>query len=149
MVYAVLDYFVAGLDLPSIPEADLSKYKSPLHGPIFDYLGKRLFNSFDIPKGAMSYVELMHPGFPDFQKGKRYPGLLPQNRAWRTIRQEWPSIKSKLDAGHPCPLGLVRIKSSDISKLGENHQVLAYGYDLVGDDLTLNIYDPNHHNNDN
>lgn len=149
MVYAALDYFVAGLDLPSIPEADLSKYKSPLHGPIFDYLGKRLFNSFDIPKGVMSYVELMLPDFPDFQKGRRYPGLSPQSRAWRTIRQEWPTIKSKLDAGHPCPLGLVRIKSADVSKLGENHQVLAYGYDLVGDDLTLNIYDPNYHNNDN
>lgn len=32
--------------------------------------------------------------------------------------------------------------------LGENHQVLAYGYELAGDDLTLFIYDPNFHNND-
>lgn len=149
MVYAALDYFVAGLELPAIPDADLSKYKSPLHGPVFDYLGKRLFNSFDIPRGVRNYIELMHPDYPDFQTSSRYPGLSPRSRAWRTIRQEWPLIKSKLDAGQPCPLGLIRVKSKDLSRLGENHQVLAYGYDLTGDDLTLFIYDPNYHQGDN
>ena len=36
MVYAALDYFFAGLDVPTIPEEDLSKYKSPMQGKIFD-----------------------------------------------------------------------------------------------------------------
>src|SRR5262249_25444230 len=36
-----------------------------------------------------------------------------------------------------------QVKSHDPFQLGENHQVLAYGYDLVGTDLTIRIYDPN------
>ena len=28
-------------------------------------------------------------------------------------------------------------------QLGQNHQVLAYGYDLAGSSLTLDVYDPN------
>jgi hypothetical protein len=37
----------------------------------------------------------------------------------------------------------VKVKSLDPFQLGENHQVLAYGYDLDGGRLTLHIYDPN------
>lgn len=149
MVYSALDYYIAGMELPAIPPEDLSSYKSPIQGPVFDYLGKRLFNSFDIPQGVLSYIELMHPGCPDYQKVSKVPRFAPQSRAWRTIRVEWPAIKKKLDAGHPCPLGLVRVQTDDVKRLGENHQVLAYGYDLVGDDLTLYIYDPNFHGKDN
>ncbi|MCX6080542.1 MAG: beta/gamma crystallin-related protein [Chloroflexi bacterium] len=150
MVYAALDYFLAGLNLPQVADPDISvRYKSPLHGPIFDYLSKRLFNSFDIPAGVWNYIELMNPSFPDFQTSKSRLLMAPRNRAWRMVRQEWPVIKTKLDTGQPCPLGLIRIKSSELSRLGENHQVLAYGYDLKDDDLTLFIYDPNFHNNDN
>jgi hypothetical protein len=146
MVYAAMDYFIAGLDIPIIPGNDLSgRYGSPLHGPVFDYIGKRLFSSFDVPAGVWAYIELMQPDYPDFQARKGGLGLAPRSRAWRMVRQEWPVIKTKLDAGQPCPLGLICIKSSDLKKLGENHQVLAYGYDLVGDDLTLFIYDPNYH----
>jgi hypothetical protein len=150
MAYAALDYFVAGLDIPQIPEKYISlRYRSPLYGPVFDYLGKRLFNSFNIPEGVWSYIELMNPAFPDFRTSTGRLGMEPRNRAWRMIRREWPIIKSKLDNGLPCPLGLVRVKSREITRLGENHQVLAYGYDLAGDDLTLLIYDPNFHGNDN
>jgi hypothetical protein len=149
MIYAALDYFVAGLDIPPIPDEHISlRYGSPLHGPVFDYLGKRLFNSFDIPEGVWSYIELMNPRYPDFRTSKGRFYMTPRSRSWRMIRQEWPIIKSKLDNGLPCPLGLVRIKSTDLLKLGENHQVLAYGYDLAGDELTLFIYDPNFHHND-
>ncbi len=145
MVYAALDYFNAGLDLPRSAPRDISaRYGSPLHGPLFDYLGQRLFQSFDIPDGVKTYIELMNPGFPDaLRRGSL--GLAPRSRAWRTVRQEWPIVKRKLDSGQAWPLGLVCVESDDIQRLGENHQVLAYGYDLVGDDLTLFIYDPNWH----
>jgi hypothetical protein len=149
MVYAALDYFVAGLDIPTIPDEDLSKYKSPMQGPIFDYFGKRLFNSFDIPTGVWNYIELMHPDFPDYKTSKSQASMIPRSRAWRMVRQEWPIIKSKLDTGRPCPLGLIRAKSSNLFDMGKNHQVLAYGYDQTGDDLTLFIYDPNFHHDDN
>jgi hypothetical protein len=146
MVYAALDYFIAGLDLPKIPKEDLSqKYGSPMHGPLFDYIGKRLFSSFDPPAGVWNFIELMHADFPDFKARKGALGLDPRSRAWRMVRQEWPNVKTKLDFGQPCPLGLICVVSNDLKRLGENHQVLAYGYDLVGNDLTLFIYDPNYH----
>lgn len=40
-------------------------------------------------------------------------------------------------------VGLVRVVSDDPRLLGHNHRVLAYGYDLEGSDLALQIYDPN------
>ena len=40
------------------------------------------------------------------------------------------------------------VRSSDPFALKENHQVLAYGYDLEGTELTLRLYDPNHPRND-
>lgn len=148
MVYAALDYFMAGLDIPLIPKEEIStRFGTPLHGVIFDYLGKRLFTSFDVPTGVWNYIELMQPKYPDFQSRKPGLGLAPRSRAWRMVRQEWPVIKARLDSGQPCPLGLICVKSTDLSKLGENHQVMAYGYDLIGDDLTLFIYDPNFHDN--
>jgi hypothetical protein len=52
-------------------------------------------------------------------------------------------VRRDIDEGHPSPLGLVRIRSADPFDLKENHQVLAYGYDLAGGDLTLRVYDPN------
>lgn len=144
MVYSALDYFMAGLDLPKIPDAHLSRLGSPIQGPVFDYFGKRLFNSFDIPGGVWNYIELMRPDYPDYQtKNKNALPMAPRSRAWRVIREEWPIIKAKLDTGQPCPLGLVRTISKNLKDLGKNHQVLAYGYDLKGDELTLFIYDPN------
>ncbi len=145
MVYAALDYFNAGLEIPQILNEDISlRYGSPLHGPIFEYIGKRLFGSFDLPVGVLNFIELMQPDFPDSQVRRGHLGLPPRSRAWRMVRQEWPTIKRKLDTGQPCPLGLVRVKTTEIAQLGKNHQVLAYGYDLVGDNLTLFIYDPNY-----
>ncbi len=149
MVYAALDYFNAGLDVPQVRAQDMSpRYRSPMHGPLFEYIGARLFSSFDLPAGVLSYIELMQPDFPDAQVRRGSLGLSPRSRAWRMVRQEWPKIKRRLDTGEPCPLGLVCVETADINRLGENHQVLAYGYDLEGDDLTLFIYDPNWHNRD-
>ncbi len=59
------------------------------------------------------------------------------------MKVEWPTIRAEIDEGHPCPLGLVKVKSANPFDLKENHQVLAYGYDLVGSSLTLHVYDPN------
>lgn len=41
------------------------------------------------------------------------------------------------------------IKSLDPSDLGENHQVLAYGYQMRGNNVEIFLYDPNHPNMDN
>jgi hypothetical protein len=141
MVFAALDFFNAGMPIPS--EENL-----PENHELFEYVVKRLVQSFDLPFGPMKYIELMHPNYPDGKTSRGRYGVIPAGRAWRMIRVEWPKIKVKLDAGIPCPLGLVRIKSTNLKKLGDNHQVLAYGYELINDELTLYIYDPNYHGKD-
>jgi len=141
MVYAALDYFNAGLPVPADAAA-------PASGGLFDYLVSRLLFSFDLPSGPLRYAELMNPRFPDGQSilGRFFPSL--NGRAWTMIRQEWPVIKAELDAGRPCPLGLIKVKSGDLNQMGHNHQVLATGYDLNGTDLAVFIYDPNFAGND-
>jgi hypothetical protein len=62
--------------------------------------------------------------------------------------QEWPAIKAELDAGHPVCLGLVLVRTTDVLQLGQNHQVLAYGYEQHGTNVTINVYDPNAPDND-
>jgi hypothetical protein len=141
MVFAALDYFNAGMPIPTdeiLPE----------NQDLFDYIFMRLLQSFDLPFGPLRYIELMHPKYPDGKTSRGRYGVIPAGRAWQMIRVEWPKIKMQLDAGRPCPLGLVHIKSTDLKRLGENHQVLAYGYELINNELTLFIYDPNYHDND-
>ena len=136
MVYAARDYFESGTAAPS----DLT---APASGPLFDYLVDRLFTSFDLPTGVLRYLKLMSPTLPDHETRFSRLGLLPHGRAYAMIRQEWPLIRADIDAGHPSPLGLVTIKSHYPGDLGENHQVLCYGYRLDGDRLELLVYDPN------
>jgi hypothetical protein len=138
MVFVALDYFRAGQPVPDVN-------KPPSGDILFDYIVKRLYDSFNLPFGIGGYIELMQPDLPDYAAG--FNAL--SSRAWRTARQEWPILKTLLDAGQPCPLGLVRVKSTDLRKLGENHQVMAYGYDVKDDQLTLFIYDPNYQDNTN
>ena len=73
------------------------------------------------------------------------PLLVRRGLAWKTITEEWTAkIRPDLDAGRLACLGLVTVAGSDPTLLGENHQVLAWGYDLTSDGgLTLHIYDPN------
>jgi hypothetical protein len=141
MAFAARDYFEA--DRPS-PELATP----PSEGELFDYLVDRLFASFDLPLGPARYLELMSPLLTDGETLWSRLGLAPHGRAWRMIRQEWPKVRSEIEGGHPAPLGLVRVKSSDPFELKRNHQVLAYGYELEGTALTLHLYDPNHPGND-
>ncbi len=143
MVFLALDHFLAKRPIPSLK-------LPPASGVLFDRLVRRLLNSFNLPLGIFNYIVLMNPNYPDGDE-ERVQGKVfaPHGRAWQTIRVEWPRIKASLDAGNPCPLGLVRVKSADLSKLGQNHQVLATGYAVTGDMLTLFIYDPNYPNRNN
>jgi hypothetical protein len=136
MAFAARDYFEAHRSPP--PDT-----APPKEGPLFDYLVDRLFDSFDLPLGPARYLQLMSPLLADGETLWSSLGLTPHGRAWRMVRDEWPKVRSDIDAGHPSPLGLVRVKSSDPSDLKQNHQVLAYGYDLAGSSLTLYLYDPN------
>ena len=143
MVFCALDYFLAKRAVPAAKEP-------PTSGELFDRLVRRLLNSFNLPTGILNYLVLMNPDYPDDDmermKGKDF---VPHGRAWQTIRVEWPAIKATLDTGQPCPLGLIRVKSAIPADVGKNHQVLATGYEVTDDVLTLFIYDPNYPNRNN
>jgi hypothetical protein len=144
MIYTVRDYY----ETEQEPPQDLN----PLKGegdPLFDYIVKRLFDSFDLPNGPMIYYKLMEPLYPDTDENILNPVGLAGGRAWVMAREEWPKIKSDIDSGHPSPIGLIQVKSLNPADLGENHQVLVNGYELSGSNVTLHIYDPNSPGNDN
>ena len=138
MAFTAADFFEAHLPAPTDTQP-------PAAGsPLYQFIVKRLFDSFNLPFGIARYLELMEPAFPDVGLGFGLPG-----RASIMVHDEWPRIRASLEAGHPVPLGLVKVKSKDPKDLCKNHQVLAYGYDLDdSSNLTLWLYDPNYPDRD-
>jgi hypothetical protein len=130
MVFAVRDFFERGYPRPEDREP-------PKHGsPLFRYLVWRLFDSFHLPCGPLRYYSWMAADDHSVMRN--------------TIRREWPHVRRELEFGRPAVLGLIRVHSFNPFRLGENHQVLAYGFEWDKEDgsLTIAIYDPNHPNRD-
>ncbi|HYC88577.1 MAG TPA: hypothetical protein VEO54_05150 [Thermoanaerobaculia bacterium] len=138
MVFAARDYWQAGRKPPDTDQP-------PTSGTLYDYLVARLYASFNLdklPVGPSRYRDLMDPTLPDDQPFLLLPGMV-AGRSWTMAVEEWPKIRADIDAGAPSPIALVTQKTFDVGKMGENHQVLAYGYDLDGTILRLYVYDPN------
>jgi hypothetical protein len=142
MAYAVKDYFEAKTLIPGMtsPPNDRNNIYTK-------YIIERLFNSFTGNDVSM-YMKLMSPLYADTDEGT-LNSMGQMGRAYVTIREEWPMIKQDIDNGHPSPIGLIRVKSAWIGDLGQNHQVLVYGYSMNTTSVSLNIYDPNIPLNDN
>src|SRR5882672_7247892 len=118
MVYAVRDFYEAGVPVPAGPQ--------PAAGtPLYRFIVRRLFESFDLPRGVVKYYTWMNT--PEADQSRFFLSTLTRRGiAWRTINEEWPKIRADIDAGHPSPLGLVTVRSIDPRDLGRCHQVLAY-----------------------
>ena len=139
MAFAVRDLFEAGQLPPDWTDP-------PASGPLFNFLARRLMDSFELPVGPLRYYGLMSPALPDHETWASQAGLAPRGRAWVAIAEEWPKIRAGLDAGRLMPMALILVKSADPALMGHNHQVLAWGYDLDGTDLAIRVYDPNYPN---
>jgi hypothetical protein len=133
MIYAVRDLFEAGLAPPpdtSPPAADT---------PLYRYIVRRLFDSFDLPGGVARYYQLMAGPDADVVRP-----VLPLRGIGRVSAiDEWPRIRLDIDQGVLSPLGVIVPRSVDPFQLGINHQVLAYAYTQVRHSVTLRVYDPN------
>ncbi len=158
MVFAVRDFFEA--KIPMWPDTT-----APASGTLFDYIVKRLFDSFDLVlppppppppfitptppfgPGPATYMWLMDPALPDHETVASNTLVAPHGRAWVMIVEEWPKIQADIDNGVLSPIALVELKSLDPMQMGKNHQVLAWGYKLDGTDLTIHVYDPNYPDN--
>ena len=125
MVFAVRDYFHAGLPIP------LHK-AGPVSGALYEYLVSRLYDSFELPLGWTEYLRLMSPG------------CSPGERARTAYFTAMNSIETDIRNGAPSPIGLVQVNTDDPFRVGNNHQVLVYGYQKNGRNIRLRIYDPNH-----
>jgi hypothetical protein len=132
MVYTVRDFHEAKIPMPPDPRPAVGT-------PLYRYIVRRLFDSFNLPGGVVKYYKWMN--MPDADQSLL--ALTRHGIAWHTINEEWPLIRDDIDAGHPCPLGLVTVRSINPMDLGRCHQVLAYAYDVEGSTLTIRLYDPN------
>lgn len=55
----------------------------------------------------------------------------------------WPRIRDGIDGSRLPLVGLIRHHGWNPMDLDRDHQVLAYGYAVEGDRITLQLYDPN------
>jgi hypothetical protein len=130
MAFAVRDYFEQGRSMPEGGEAPQPGSK------LFNYLVRRLWDSFRLPGGPFRYFTWM--------------GLADEVIFQRTLTHGWPYIRRELDRGKLSPLGFNRYRSRNPLRLGDNHQVLAYGYDWEPESgkVCLLLYDPDYSGRD-
>jgi hypothetical protein len=138
MVFAVVDLFSAG----RLPPA--TKQNPTRASPAYNYIVQRLIDSFNVPAGVLQYYTWMQLPTHDDQVNLFGNVItLITGTPDLTINQSMPTIRSRIDAMHPCPLGLVTVHGADPTLLGRNHQVLAWGYEDSGVMTTVKVYDPN------
>ncbi len=123
MAWYVRERFGAGLPVPADTEA-------PANGsPLFLALVRRQVLSLDWMRTPLRFW---------------WMGAMSPERAARRSREiEWPRIRADIDAGRLSMVGLVRHTGLNPFHLTQSHQVLAFGYEVAGDAITLRIYDPN------
>lgn len=138
MAYVARDFYEFHALPPTQTHAPTTK-----DDPVCQFTVSRFFDSMS-PAAVTTYYGLMDPALPDHETDASQIGIAPHGRSWTMINDAWPKIRADIDTGHPSPIGLVKIKSLNPIDLGHNHVVTVYGYDLVGTDLTLHIYDPNY-----
>lgn len=142
MAFGARDFFEGGVAIP--PDTDPPVGEGNV---FFEYLVQRLIDTFDLPHLPATLLTIMNPAYPDHDGG-----LLghfgADGRARLMGRSEFAKIREAIDAGKLCPLCIVKATSVNPAELGQNHQVLVYGYQVDGTELTLWIYDPNNPGHD-
>lgn len=130
MAFAALDYYYAGIPIPTHEAGDFPDGKVPAEGSrLRSYIFKRMMNS--VERNAAQWLNvLVNPAF----NPKRF------------TKRHLDDLRAEIDAGRPVPLGLI---STDkiIGGASGNHQVVCFGYDVTanGRSITFQIYDNNYH----
>ena len=137
MALAARDWFEARQPIPAMTESPPDKH------PLRDFIIERLIDSYDLPDGVLPYVKLTTSHYPDHDSEVLATFGQLHSRAALLARSTWPKVRDSIDAGYPCPLGLVMVKSDDPRDLKHQHQALAYAYQLRGTVVTIWVYDPN------
>jgi hypothetical protein len=127
MAYASLDYWNNRL---GIPESSSLPADGSLVG---DYIYWRLVDSL-VTNGFKFFHFMRTPDHPTLINGI---GV-----ARATREEEFLRLKQFIDMSRPCPLGLTRAR--DIGAMGNDHQVVATGYEDGDPYSRVFIYDNNH-----
>lgn len=125
MVFSALDYYLAQKPIPLTEHLDTNDTN-----PLFRYLVKRLFDSFS-PSDVSRYYQLQHP-------------WCSRQNLYIHSKRHLQLILASLDRGIPVPFTLILVQTWNPDRLGENHQVLACGYDTQHETIRIRIYDPNY-----
>jgi hypothetical protein len=126
MAFAALDYYSFGLPVPKNPNL-------PSDGTLLaDYIYKRLIDSFSL-SGPKFVTLTLAPDHPTWVS----PGLT----HWTKV-DETANVRRNVDAGAPMVLGL--IEATNLGDVGNNHQVVAYGYGSDPNSMPVFIYDDNY-----
>ena len=139
MAFAALDYWFAGLPVPSHRPDDFPDRAVPEDGTrLADFIHKRLFDSYATWSARQFLTWTLAEDHPTWSS----PGVA------RWTSEELPRLRRSIDAGRPVVLGLVGARA--LEEVGRNRQVVAYGY---GDDgagpgggppIRLFVYDGHH-----
>lgn len=135
MAYAALDYYFSNVPVPAYTTANFSPARVPPDGHwLADYIYARLMNSFFVGSATKFAEWTVHSDHETWF----YKGVT----RW-TKEEEFPKLRACIDGGRPVPLGL--IQADNLTRIGDNHQVVAYGYEHHPDIglMTVYIYDNN------
>ncbi|MCC6905548.1 MAG: hypothetical protein IT326_06860 [Anaerolineae bacterium] len=129
MCFTVIDYTRAKKVPPKaakVPDKETSLY---------EYLSKRQMASW----GTMSSQILRYVQWMTYSDSKA------QAESW----ESWQELKKNLDEGDLTVIGLIYTDFSESIRVWDNHQVLAYGYEVLEDDtIQIDLYDPNYPKDD-
>ncbi|MER7072502.1 hypothetical protein [Terrabacter sp. NPDC000476] len=126
MAAAAMDYWYAGLAMPTDPSL-------PQDGSLVaDYVYSRLMDTF--VDNGLTYVHYATSlDHPTWLRGKGVARM--------TREDELPKLTSRLESGQPVLLGLNQARS--VTDLGNDHQVVAYGYEQDARYTYVLVYDNN------
>ncbi len=135
MSSAALDYLLSGRPVPQVTE--VPKRGSRLHR----YLFRRAIDTFAMGESILRFARWM---------------ALPEdghNGTYRLTLLEFETIREALEGYRMMVIGLVFDRGKNLQEISRNvwnnHQVLAYGVDHLGDgSYRIHLYDPNYPNAD-
>ncbi len=164
MAYSSLDYYFNGMPIPTHRTGDFgdSALTCPPDGRLRSMIFNRLIDTYtdNFGKWSCIYPDLdaavaaafglvldggllgvILGGVDGWIYGQLHEAFAcPGGGPAGMTNQELPHlIKDFLDKGLPAPIGL--IYDSDISHIGESHQVVAYGYAVVRGTTRIYVYD--------
>jgi hypothetical protein len=135
MCYTILDHMAAHMPLPNLGAVDFAETDGvpPDGHPLADYIYQRQLDSFMV-LSAVKFLSwtVSKDGDSWFSKGVS-----------RLCKEdEFAKLKTSIDSNQPATIGLITARN--LTQLGANHQVLAYGYEESANLQVVYIYDVNY-----